>query len=98
MDEDSHKIPQLSFFFVLFFGMGTGLGISYKFKSPFTCENLHFDFSLFAPPFDSPSFLSLEKIENALLLTNHLVKILKTNHVNSKTGKKWGSCNNIFNL
>jgi hypothetical protein len=65
MDEHSHKIPQLSFCFVLFFGMGTGLGISYKFKSPFTCENSCFNFTLFAPPFDSPSFRSLEKVGNS---------------------------------
>jgi hypothetical protein len=71
MDEHSHKIPQLSFSSVLFFGMGIGLGISYKFKSPFTCENLC-QLSTFASPFDSPSFHSLEKVENALLLTTTL--------------------------
>ncbi len=72
MDGHSHKIPQLSFALVLFFGMGISLGISYKFKSPFTCENLRFNFPLFAPPFDSPSFYSLAKVENALLLTTTL--------------------------
>ncbi len=51
----------------------THLGFSYKFKSPFTCENWHSNLSFFlASPSNSPSFCALEKNENAFLPTTTL--------------------------
>jgi hypothetical protein len=47
--------------------MRTDLSISYKFKSPFGCENWHFNASLSIPPFDSVSFHAPEKVKNAFL-------------------------------
>jgi len=44
--------------------------------------------SLSTTPFVSTPFCAVRKTKNALLLTNHFVKIHKTNHANSKIGKK----------
>jgi hypothetical protein len=54
MDKCKHKISELLSSFVLFFEMGIGLGISYKFKSPSTCEIWHFNPSFFSLPFYLP--------------------------------------------
>ncbi len=92
MDERRHKIPQSIFLnFLLFFGMGTGLGIYSKFKSPSTCEIWHFNALFFSQPFDSPSFRAFIKTENAFLLaitswgftklTKLILELVKKNHL-----------------
>ncbi len=67
MDEYRHKISQLLFSLLFFFLMKTDLSISSKFKSPFNCENWHFNVSISIPPFDSVSFHAPEKVENVFL-------------------------------
>ncbi len=76
---------------VLFFGMGTDLGIYYKSKSPSTCENWCFNPPLFAPPSDSPPFCAFGRAENVLFLATQFVRIHKTNCVDSRTGKIGGA-------
>jgi hypothetical protein len=52
--------------------MGTSLKISYKSKSPSTCENWCFNLPLSAPPFDSLPFHAFGKVENTFLLATTL--------------------------
>ncbi len=59
------------FFFVVFFlfGMGISLGIFCKSKTSSTCENSHFNLSLFTPSSNSTPFHALQKVKTALLAT-----------------------------
>jgi hypothetical protein len=69
LSSSSSFITTVSFLHVLLFGMGIELQISCKSKSPSTCENWCFNFSLFVTPYDSTPFYVLGNAKNAFLET-----------------------------
>ncbi len=90
MDERRHKIPQSIFLnFLLFFGMGTGFGIYSKFKSPSTCEIWHFNALFFSQP------SCIYKNWKCIPFSNNLMRIYKTNQVNSRIGQEESPCDRI---
>ncbi len=64
----SLSFTTITFFLgAFFFGLGTSLGIFYKFISLSICENKCFNLPFSTPPYYSPSFCALGKAKSAFL-------------------------------